>query len=101
VHAAPKRPDAGFFEGTPLNAVESTIFVTPMCRALPVLLTVALCSQCAASDWVYFSGKITELKLDFGHFQLSRSSGMDPEVRLVGDVGEGLVERHGGDAERA
>jgi Phage integrase, N-terminal SAM-like domain len=34
-------------------------------------------------------------------FQLRRLSGMDPEVRLVGDVGEGLVERHGDDAERA
>ncbi len=35
-------------------------------------------------------------KLDFGHFR----SGVDPEVRLGGDVIEGFVERHGFGAER-
>jgi hypothetical protein len=41
-------------------------------------------------------------KLDFGHFGLAGSpSGMDPEGRLGGDVVECLVERHGGDTERA
>jgi hypothetical protein len=41
-------------------------------------------------------------ELEFGHFRLATApSGMNPEGRLVSDVVERLIERHGGDAERA
>lgn len=39
-------------------------------------------------------------QLDFAHFGVG-GSGVDPEGRLVCDVIEGVIERHGRDPERA